>query len=73
MSNDKICMILLMHYKERFKNAVHYVSSSIMAKNRAFMKESPYKLTTLLAIPAGIGLYFYLTKTKSKAILKKKE
>ena len=60
-------------YKERFKNAIHYISSSIMAKNSSFFKESPRKITTLLAIPFGITLYFYLTNTKSKAILKIKK
>lgn len=64
-------MRFALNYKERFKNSIHYVSSSIMARNSAYLKESPFKITTLIATPFGIGLYFYLSKTKSKAILKK--
>jgi glycosyltransferase involved in cell wall biosynthesis len=64
-------MRFALNYKERFQNAIHYVSSSIMARNSAYLKESPFKITTLLATPFGIALYFYLSKTKSKAILKK--
>ena len=64
-------MRFALNYKERFQNAIHYVSSSIMARNRAYLKESPFKITTLLATPFGIALYFYLSKTKAKAILKK--
>jgi hypothetical protein len=64
-------MRFALNYKERFQNAIHYVSSSIMARNSAYLKESPFKITTLIATPFGIGLYFYLSKTKSKAILKK--
>lgn len=59
-----------LNYRERFKNAVHYVSSSIMARNPKFIQESPFKLTTLAALPFGIGLYFYLKKTRKKGILK---
>jgi hypothetical protein len=66
-------MRFALNYKERFKNAIHYISSSIMAKNSSFFKESPRKITTLLAIPLGIILYLYLTNTKSKAILKIKK
>lgn len=64
-------MRFALNYKDRFKNAIHYISSSIMAKNSSFLKESPCKITTLLAIPFGIILYLYLTNTKYKAILKK--
>lgn len=66
-------MRFALNYKERFQNAIHYCSSSIMAKNMLFLKESPCKITTLLAIPFGIMLYFYLTNTKSKTTLKIKK
>jgi glycosyltransferase involved in cell wall biosynthesis len=65
-------MKFALNYKERFKNAIHYVSSSFMAKNNSFLRDSPYKITTFLAIPFGFGLYVYLNKTKKKAILKTK-
>lgn len=48
--------------KFKFKECVHYISSSIMTKNKNFIKESPCKLITILAIPMGIGLYFYIMK-----------
>lgn len=40
----------------RFKHCAHYVSSSILAKNRHFLKESPCKILTLLAVPLGLAL-----------------
>ncbi|KFC24579.1 glycosyltransferase family 2 protein [Chryseobacterium sp. FH1] len=43
-----------------FKNAVHYVSSSIIAKKRDWFSDSPKKAYTLLAIPFGIALTIYL-------------
>ena len=41
---------------ELLKTCVHYVSSSILAKNYNFISESPRKLQTVLAIPAGYVL-----------------
>jgi len=41
----------------RFVEAIHYVSSSIISKNTQFIKESPRRFITLLAIPPGIVLY----------------
>ncbi|MFR2096450.1 glycosyltransferase family 2 protein [Eubacterium sp.] len=41
---------------ELFKTCVHYVSSSILAKNYNFISESPRKLQTVLAIPVGYVL-----------------
>ena len=48
--------------KYKFKESVHYVSSNLMIKNRKFIKESPLKLLTVLAIPAGFCLYKYIIK-----------
>jgi len=50
-------MVLSKSSKKRFQEAVHYVSSSLITKNRRFIQESPKKLLTILAIPAGIALY----------------
>lgn len=58
-------------FKDKFKNAIHYVSSSLLAKNKKFFKESPFKLTTLLAMPFGILLYFYIKYTKNQVVNKK--
>lgn len=58
-------MKMAKNFKDRFKNAIHYVSSSMFIKNGAFLKESPKKTTTILAIPFGILLNLYIRyKTK---------
>ncbi len=44
----------------KFKSAIHYVSSNIFSKNRKFLRESPCKFITLLAIPFGIILFAYI-------------
>lgn len=49
----------------RFRHCIHYVSSSILSGNFHFVKESPAKLLTILAIPFGMGLAL-LTIIKSK-------
>lgn len=48
--------------KYRFKECIHYVSSSLIAKNKEFIKESPCKVLTILAIPFGMLLYLYIKK-----------
>lgn len=45
------------HGLQLFKTCIHYVSSSIISKNKSFVKESPKKLMTVLAVPFGILLY----------------
>lgn len=53
-------------FKNKFKNAIHYVSSSMFSKNKNFLKESPQKIITLLAIPFGVLLNLYIrSKTKN--------
>lgn len=44
-------------FLRRFKTCVHYVSSSFISRNRRFLKESPRKCMTVLAVPFGICLY----------------
>ena len=48
--------------RNKFKECIHYVSSSIISKNSLFLKDVPYKTLTLLAIPFGVLLYFYILK-----------
>lgn len=51
--------------KYKFTQCIHYISSSIIAKNKKFLSESPSKVLTIIAIPFGIALYVYiLIKTK---------
>ena len=47
-------------WKENLKTCIHYVSSSLIAHNKHFIKESPKKGMTILAIPAGILLTGYI-------------
>jgi len=49
----------------KFRQAIHYVSSSLLSKNKSFMKEVPLKIHTILAFPFGLGLYVFIHfKTK---------
>ncbi|MBP5693367.1 MAG: glycosyltransferase family 2 protein [Bacteroidales bacterium] len=57
--------------KRRFQLNVHYVSHSIRSRNGKFLSESPKKLLTFLAIPAGTVLYLVNRhKVKSAAKFK---
>lgn len=52
--------------KNKFRSAVHYISSCLIAKDKNWFKQSTNKPLTLLAIPLGILLYFYIKfKTRS--------
>lgn len=53
----KVDMRLSKSYKRKFESCIHYVSSSIHSKNKEFIKESPLKFLTVLAIIPGIMLY----------------
>ncbi|UAL46939.1 glycosyltransferase family 2 protein [Sutcliffiella horikoshii] len=49
----------------KVRQAVHYVSSSLMMNNRKFISEAPNKRITTLVLPFGYLLYLYIiTKTK---------
>lgn len=54
MSLDRVTPVFV------FKNAIHYVSSAIIAKKKDWYSDSPKKLYTLLAIPFGVVLSIYL-------------
>ncbi|WP_226038101.1 glycosyltransferase family 2 protein [Aquibacillus saliphilus] len=51
----------------KYRQAIHYVSSSLISKNWLFLKEAPKKVLTILALPLGILLYVYVT-TKSRVV-----
>lgn len=53
---------------ERLKVCVHYVSSSIILKDWNFIKKSPLKLMTVLAIIPGIILYLVIRYNVKKGI-----
>lgn len=56
----KQSMVLAPTAKRRFIEAIHYVSSSIMLRNRRFLQESPRPWLVLCAIPLGILWYAYI-------------
>lgn len=55
-----MCMPLRTSKKEMFRDCIHYVSSSVFAKNPHFLRESPKKLATVLAIPFGLAENLYI-------------
>ncbi|MBW7456962.1 glycosyltransferase family A protein [Paenibacillus sepulcri] len=64
----KIAMRYAPSFKERLRECTHYVSSSLIANNRRFLRESPCKWTTLLALPPGCLLYLYIRRTNRAAM-----
>lgn len=56
----KIRMKYSPYLKDKFKNAIHYIFCSIITSNKNFLRESPQKILTILAIPFGIILTAYL-------------
>ena len=51
----------------KFKECIHYVSSSLILKNRNYLRETPCKIMTILAIPFGIILYYHIMKNTKLA------
>lgn len=50
----------------KFRQAIHYVSSSLISRNKRFLAESPSKMLTISALLPGILLYLFITsKTRS--------
>ena len=47
-------------WKFRFRHSMHYVSSCIFAKKKHFLKESPAKAMTILALVPGAMLNLYI-------------
>lgn len=56
-------MVTTKSLKRKLMVCIHYVSSSIISKNWKFIQESPKKLLTILAIPAGILLYYKIKRS----------
>jgi glycosyltransferase involved in cell wall biosynthesis len=63
-------MKFALNYRERFRNAIHYVSSSLFAKDHNLFAKTNNKVTVLLAFPLGIALYFYIQFSAKKSIRK---
>ena len=52
----KVCMQYPESTKRTVIDCIHYVSSSILAKNSRYIAESPKKMLTVLCTPAGAAL-----------------
>lgn len=64
-------MRMVRSYTRRFIECVHYVSSSIRSGNRHFISQSPFKITTVMAIPGGMILYILTWyKVKGNSFMK---
>ena len=61
----KVCMKYPESNKRIFLDCIHYVSSSLISQNIHFIKESPRKIQTILAIPFGMLLTAYI-KVKTR-------
>ncbi len=59
-------------FRDRLREAIHYVSSSLLLRNRRFVAESPRKWTTMLAVPFGVLLYLYIRHTKRLTVMRTK-
>ncbi|MBP3038585.1 glycosyltransferase family 2 protein [Bacillaceae bacterium Marseille-Q3522] len=44
----------------KFRQAIHYVSSSLLLKNHRMLQETPEKNLTIFALPFGLLLYAYI-------------
>jgi len=64
----KAAMVHSHSFKEKFREAAHYVSSSLIMKNSRFINESPLKWMTLLATPIGTMLYLYIQMTNKATV-----
>lgn len=56
----KICMKYPESKKRLLIDNIHYVSSSLLSKNRKFVQESPTKFLTVISIPLGVLLTCYI-------------
>ena len=64
----KVHMVYDKKFINKFKNCIHYVSSSFISKNKEFISESPNKLMTIFSIPFGASLYL-LIKNNNKEMV----
>ena len=63
----KVCMKYPESYKRLVIDCIHYCSSSIIAKNRNYILESPRKILTFLCTPIGYCVTIYIMeKAKEK-------
>lgn len=56
----KVCMQYPESRKRIFIDCIHYVSSSIISRDKNFIKNSPKKMITVLSIPFGVLLTLFI-------------
>lgn len=64
MMHRILLMRMAENYVEKFRNAVHYVSSCFFAKKGGAIFTNEFKFTTVLSIPFGLILFFYIKLKK---------
>lgn len=47
-------------FRNRIRVTIHYVATSLIAKNRRFISDSPLSLLTIALLPFGFLLYIYI-------------
>lgn len=62
----KICMKYPTSKKRMVVDCIHYCSSSQIARNRHYIRESPKKLLTILCVPIGFVLTAVIKRKASK-------
>lgn len=63
----KVAMTYPTSRKRLIRDSIHYCSSSFIAKNKKYIKESPRKLLTIICTPIGAFLTIYIKwKTRTK-------
>ena len=64
----KVHMVYDKKFINKFKNCIHYVSSSFISKNKEFISESPNKLMTIFSIPFGASLYLLIKHNNKERV-----
>lgn len=54
----------------KFCQTIHYVATSLISKNKSFIRESPNRVITLLSLLPGLLLYLYIMKAKRSGFIK---
>lgn len=67
----KFDMVRTHLWKRKLMDNIHYVSHSIRSKNKAFIKDSPMKILTILSIIPGLCLYLVNRKKVLQGVLYK--
>lgn len=53
-------------FKRNLKTCIHYVSSSLISHNKNYITESPKKFMTIMVIPLGYMLTYYIKKKSNE-------